>query len=156
MVILQSRHFVGKAEGGGELDLVFRFVLPVPAPALSGDKAGRCEGPFPRDLGYIVHDAVFIAEIGRLKFPVFLHPEAERDTGVYHSLLVQNIPEVFLGNVDIREHLPVRPPADGGAGLFPVGRRDHKLLSLFSADLALFKMELVLVPVAPDRHIHIF
>ena len=156
MVVFQGRHLVGKAEGGGELDLIVGLVLPVPAPALGRDEAGRGKGPLPRDLGHIVGDAVFIAVIRGLKLAVLFHLQPEGDPGVDHGLLVQNVTEIFLGNVDIREHFPVRPPADGGAGFFPVGRLRHQLLALFAAYLALFEVKLILLSVPPDGHVHVF
>ena len=155
VVILQRRHLVGKAESGGELDLVFGHVLPVPAPALAGDEAGGGQRFFSCKLRHIVKDAVFIAVIRGLKLSVLFHLQPEGDAGVHHRLPAHDIVEIFLRNVDVRKDFPVRPPADGGAGLFPVCRFNDQLLTFFAADLALFKMELILVPVAPDGHIHI-
>ena len=61
-----------------------------------------------------------------------LHAQAERHAAVDHSLPVQHVLKITLGHVDVREHLQIRPPADGRAGLFAVGRG-----ALEPADLSL-------------------
>ena len=156
MVILQCGHAVREAEGGGELDLVFGLVLAVAPLALGGDELRLGQRVLARKLRDVVLDAVFVEEIARLELAVFLYPQPEGDSRVDDGLPVQHACEVLLRNVDIREHLDVRPPADERTGLFPVGRLDHKLLPLLAADLALLEVQLIFVPVAPDGHVHVF
>ena len=144
-----------KQKGGGDLHLVFGLVLPVPALALAGDEVGRGEGPLAGQLRHIVHDAVGIAEVPGLEAIAPLQPQPEGDAGVHHGLAVEHVVKVFLGDADVREDLQVRPPVDGGAGLFPVRRLDLQLLALLALDLALFEAQTVLVPVPPDGDVHI-
>ncbi|MPM41757.1 hypothetical protein SDC9_88416 [bioreactor metagenome] len=78
--------------------------------------------------------------------------KAEGDACVHHCLTFHHVREILRGDGGVREHVQVRQPPDDGTGLFPpVG-----WLAVESADIfALFKVERVLFPVPPDRHVHV-
>ena len=155
MVVFQNAGVLGEAEGSGELHLVFRLVLPVPALPLGCDELRLRQGLLPCQLTHIVHDAVFIAVVPNLKLSVLFQPQPEGDPCVHHRLAVEHIVKIIIGNGNIGEYFQVRLPADGGAGLFPIGRFHDQLLSLFAADLAFFEVERILVPVPADGDVHI-
>ena len=155
MVIFNIGDFVGKAEGRGDLDLVLRLVRPVPALALAFYEFRRRQRAIPRYLLHIVENTVLIAKILCFEFSSRLIAEAEGDAGVHNGLPAQDVLIILSGDVYVGENVHVRLPADGGAGLFPVGGAYFKLLTFFAADLAFFEVQLVLVPVPPHGHVHI-
>ena len=61
VVVLDNLHRVGEAEGDGQLHLVLRLVLPVPALPLGLPKHRLGQGIFPSQFSDIVQDAVVIA-----------------------------------------------------------------------------------------------
>ena len=103
----------------------------------------------------IVEDAVFVNVFGNVKFIAVLIAEAEGNTGVYDRLTVENILKKLLGYINIGKHLEVGAPFDSGAGFFAVCRSYRQLLTLFADNLALFKMQLVFIPVAPNGNVHV-
>jgi len=152
--VLAHRHTVGKAQRHAELHLVLRLVRPVAAPALRLPEHRLRQRVVPRQLPDIVGNAVCIQELlgvelagGRLV------PQPERDPGVHHRLPLHHILIVVQRHGDIRKHLQIRQPANGGAGPFLVGGqlRAFKL----PHDLAPLKVEAVLLPLAVHRDVHI-
>ena len=156
MVIFDRVDLVGKAKRCRELDLVFGLVLTVAPLSLGRDHDRGGQRPFARDLADIVHDPVLIAEFLRLKLPAVLYPQTECDARVHDSLTVQHVFKILYRDIDIGEYLAVRAPFDQRAGLLAVGRFHDQFLSLFPADLALFEVKLILVPITPDRDVHVF
>ena len=155
MVILGQADLIGKAERRGQLDLVFVLILPVASAPLGAYKIRRGKRLITGNFIYIVDNAVFIKIIGNVEFIAVLVAEAEGHARVHDSLTVQDIAEILLGNVYIGKHLKVGLPADGGAGLFAVCRAYGELLSLPPDHLAFFEVQLVFIPVAPDRNVHV-
>ena len=150
MVILDLRHRGREAECARQLDLVFRLVRTVTAAALAFEELHRGQRVLARKLGHIIHNAVLVQKLGGFEFAaglVFQHK--------FH-MAVERIQIILHRNVDIREHLEVGLPADGGAGLFAGRGRFDKALPGAGFVFALFKVQGVLEPVADDRHIHIF
>ena len=154
--MLDDVHAVGKAAGARELDLILRFIFAVAAAALRLPENGRGQRALARQLGHIVHDAVFVEELLRLKFSAHLVAEAERDARVDDRLSAQHVGKIRRGDVDVGKHVEIGQPARERAGLLAaVGRLDLQLLALFAGDLPALKVEGIFVPVAPDGHIHV-
>ena len=154
--MLDDVHAVGKAARAGELDLVLRFIFAVTSAALRLPENGRGQRALSGQLGHIVHDAVFVEELLRLKFSAHLVAEAERDARVDDRLSAQHVGKIRRGNIDISKHVEIGQPARERAGLLAaVGRLDLQLLALFAGDLPALKVQGIFVPVAPDGHIHI-
>ena len=155
MVILGQVDLIGKAERRGQLDLVFVLILPVAPATLGAYKIRRGKRLITGNFIYIVDNAVFIKIIGNVEFIAVLVGEAEGHARVHDSLAVQDIAEILLGNVYICKHLKVGLPPYSGACLFAVGGTYCELLSFFAHYLAFFEVQLVFIPVAPDRNVHI-
>ena len=152
VVVFNVIDAVGKAERRRDLHLILRLIRAVAAAALGLDERRDGQCVLPGQLLNVVEDAVGIAVVRRLKRAAALHAQAERHAAVDHSLPVQHVLKIALGHVDVREHLQIRPPADGRASLFAVGRGALEPAD----DLAVAKMQGVFLPVAPDGHIHVF
>ena len=121
VVILNVADLLGEAEGSGDLQLHFRPVFRIPAPALRFPEHGHGKGIVPHHFLNILADTVLIAEFFRLKLAGYLITELEANAFIHHRLTAQHIPVILRGNVDIRKHLLIRPPVEHRAGLFPVG-----------------------------------
>ena len=156
VIILQGAHPVREAEGAGDLHPVLVLVLAVAAPALGLDEMRPGQRILPRQLRHVVHDAVGIEEVLRLKAALgLLEAEAEGDAGVGHRLALQDVVEVLRRDVDVGEDLQVREPARHRAGLLPVRRALAQLLARLAHHAALFKAQVVAEAVAPHRHVHV-
>ena len=77
---------------------------------------------------------------------------AEADARVDDGLPFERVLKVFVRDVDVGKDVEIGLPAEGGAGLLPVGR----LFVQLADDLALFKMERILEAVAADGGVKIF
>ena len=152
VVVFDVVDAVGKAKRRRDLHLVFGLVRTVASAALGLHVGRRGQRVLARELLDIVEDTVGIAVVRRLERAAALHAQAKRHALVHDGLPVQHVLEIALGHIDVREHLQIRPPADGRAGLFAVGRGALQPAD----DLALPKMQAVLFSVAPDGHVHIF
>ena len=142
---------VGKAPCDVQLHLILRLVRPIPAPALRLPAHRLRQGILPCQLRQIVPDAVLIKEVLRLELSRrYLTPQAEGDSGVDHGLPPQHLPVVVRRDVDVGEHLQIRQPADGGAGMAALKLRHPHL----PGDLALFKVQAVLLAVPADSDVH--
>ena len=154
--MLDDVHAVGKAARARELDLILGLILAVTSAALGLPENGRGQRALSGQLGHIVHDAVFVEELLRLKFSAHLVAEAERDARVDDRLSAQHVGKIRRGDIDISKHVEIGQPARERAGpLAAVSRLDLQLLALFAGDLPALKVEGIFVPVAPDGHIHI-
>ncbi len=81
-----------------------------------------------------------------------LAAEAEGDARVHHRLTLHHVGEILRRDGGVREHVQIRKPPDGGAGLFtPVGGLVVESANVF----ALFKVERVLLPIPADGHVHV-
>ena len=157
MVVLDALDLVGKAARAGELYFILGLILAVAAAALGLPEDGRREGVLARDLADIVDDAVFVEKVLRFKAAgqdlVF---EPEGDAGVHNGLTAQGLDIIINGNVDVGKNVEVGQPARARAGLSAaVGRLDREFLPLFARRLAALKVQGILVPVAPDGHVHV-
>ena len=152
VVVFNVIDAVGKAERRRDLHLILRLVRAVAAAALGLDEGRDGQCILPGELLDIVKDTVGIAVVRRLERAAALHAQAERHAAVDHGLPVQHVLKIALGHVDVREHLQIRPPADGRAGLLAVGRGALQPAD----DFAVAEVQGVLFPVAPDGHIHVF
>ena len=150
MVIFRHGSFVGKTQRAGKLHLVFRLVLPVAPPALGFPEDGRRQAPFTGEFCHIVLNAVFIKIIHRFKRSAPLIAEAERNPGVHHCLTLHHVHKVFRRHSDVGKHVQIRQPADAGAGALAA----QGLFAQPPHVLAPLEMKGILLPVAPDRHIH--
>ena len=149
VVVLGNVHPVGKAERHIQPHPVVLFILAVPAGALRRPVLHRGQRVCPRQLGGIIADAVFVAEVLLLKTLFLLELQDKFHPGVDHCLPLQHVGIVFQRNVDVGKDLQVRLPADPGAGL-PAGVG----LGLQPADVfALFEVQAV--PLAVPQHLHI-
>ena len=155
MVVLDDVHAVGKAARAGELDLVFGLVLAVAAAALRLPENGRGQRALARQLGHIVHDAVFVEEL-RLFEPtrLCLVPEPEGDPGVHHRLALHHVGEVLRRDGDVREHVQVGKPAGAGAGFSGLALGQGRLPQL-PHDLAPLKVQGVFKAAPPDGDVHV-
>ena len=82
-------------------------------------------------------------------------PGAEGHPGVDHRLALHDGGEVLRRDVDVGEDLQVRQPPGPGAGPLPGQGGLLQLLALLAQGLALFEVELVLVPVPPHGDVHV-
>ena len=152
MVILNVAQLLAEAEGGGDFQLHFRSVFRVPTPALGLPVYGHGKGIVPHQFLDILPDAAHVAVFLFLKGLAHLVAEFEANPLVHHRLTTEHIPVVFHGDVDVREDLPVRLPAEAGTGFLPVGRAFFQ-----TADVsALFKMQIVAEAVSADSGVEIF
>ena len=152
MVVLQGVDPVGEAEGAGDLHPVLVLVLAVPAAPLRLDKVRQCERILPGQLRHVVHDAVGVEEVLRLKAALgLLQTEAEGDPGVGNRLALQHVVEVLPRDIDIREDIQVRQPAGHGTGLFPVRLGLAQLLPRLAHDTSALKAKVVAETVAAHR-----
>ena len=152
VVVFDVVDAVGKAKRRRDLHLVFGLIRTVASAALGLHVGRSSQRVLARKLLDIVEDAVGVAVVRRLERAATLYAQAKRHALVHDGLPVQHVLEIALGHVDVREHLQIRPPADGRAGLFAVGRGALQTAD----DLALPEVQAVLFPVAPDGHVHIF
>ena len=154
VVVFAQRCFVGEAQRHAELHLVLRLVRPVASLALRLPEHRLRQGVQPCQLPDVVLDAVFVDELLRLKFSggrlVF---QTERHAGVDHRLPLHHVPVVVRGDVDVREHVQIGQPADGGAGALFVARLVADLQ--LAHDLAPLKVQAVLLAVPPHGHVHV-
>ncbi len=150
MVIFNAVNLIVKAKGRLHLNLVFRLVLPVPAPREAFEILHRSQVLSLPQLIYIVNNAVLIPE--PLGGPALFVNEFENQPGIDHSLPFQDIPETLEGYPDIGEDLPVRLPFLYGAGMLITAL----LFFQTSYIVALFKVQLVFVTVAKYCYIHVF
>ena len=152
MVVFDVVDAVGKAKRRRDLHLVFGLIRAVASAALGLHVGRSSQRVLARELLDIVEDAVGIAVVRRLERAAALYAQAKRHALVHDGLPVQHVLEIALGHINVREHLQIRPPADGRAGFLAVCRGALQPAD----DLALPKMQAVLFPVAPDGHVHIF
>ena len=81
-----------------------------------------------------------------------LVPEAEGHARVDHGLPLHHVGEILRGDGGVREHVQIRQPPDGGAGLAAPVRR---FLLQTAHVLAPLEMQGVFFPVPADGHIHV-
>ena len=82
MIMLHNVYRVGEAEGAGELDFIFRLVVPVASAAFGVEKDGRGEALLSDELGSIVGNAVLIAKFLCLKICRILIVKCRRETEI--------------------------------------------------------------------------
>ena len=152
VIELQAVDLIGKAQRRRNFHLVFRLILAVASLALSLPELRHRERLILGQLADIIENAVFIVKVRRLEFPGRgLIAEAERHARVHDRLPFERIFVVFLGDIDVREHVEIGKPAERGAGLFPLGR----LLFELPDNFAPLKVKRVFKPVAPDHGVKI-
>ena len=152
VIVLEAVDLVRKAQRRRNFHLVFWLILAVAALALGLPELRHRERLILGQLADIIENAVFIVKVRRLKLPGRgLVAEAERHARVHDRLPLERIFVVFLGDIDVREHVEIGKPAERGAGLFPVGG----LLFELPDNFAPLKVERVFKPVAPDHGVKI-
>ena len=152
VVILGQVEPVGEGQRHREFGLVFRLVLPVPAPTLGLPVDHRAEGLFPAgQLLDIVGDAVGVAKLLFGKALLSLHPQEEGEPGIDHCLALEHVLEISHRHIDLGEYRKIRLPADAGSGLFAAG-----LLFLEAAHiLPLLKTKGISESISEYLYIHI-
>ena len=152
VIILLHIPAIGKAQRHIQLHFVFRLVCAVAPAPLRRPHLHTGQRIVARHLLHIVGDAVFIDKFLRIKAAPVLRAQHKQQIGVDDRLPFQNILIIFQRHGNVGEHLQIRFPTDGGAGiLFGV-----RLLVQPANVFALFKMQGIFIPVAAHLHIHIF
>ena len=151
VVVFQQLDPIGKTAGDLHLHLVFRLVLTVTALAAGLPVLHAGQSLLAGQLFYIVGDTVFVAELGGLKAFALLILKDEQQPGVDHRLPFQHLGVILHRDGDIGKHIQIGLPADAGAGLFLGSGLFHQSADVF----ALFKAQIVFVPVTEDLNIHI-
>ena len=146
MIVLHMADLLTKAEGGGDLQLHFRAVFCIPAPALCFPEHRHCKGVISYQLLNILLDTVLIAVFLCLKPAAHLIAETEGNSLIYNRLTAQHIPIVFSRDIDVGKHILIRSPMKQRACLFPVCR------FFFQSALisALFKVQIIAEAVTAD------
>ena len=154
MVVFDDLDPVGEAEGHGQLHLVFIHVRAVLTRAFSRlEERGGRQRVIPGQLLDIVHQTILI-EVGYLlKFTGGgLIAKQEGDPSVDHRLALHRVAEVVSRDVGLHEDLPVRLPANRGAGMGAPGGG----LCVQAADiLTLLEVQGIPLAIPDDHHIHV-
>ena len=153
MIVFHMADLLTEAEGTGDLQLHLRAVIRIPAPALRFPENRHGKSIFPHHFLNILTDAVLVAKFFLFELFAHLIAEFEGNALVYHRLAAQYIPVIIHRDVDIGEHLLVRPPMKPRAGLFaPVGGFFFQTALVAT----LFKMQIVPEAVPADGGIKEF
>ena len=156
MVVLLHREGAREAHARGDLDVVIGQVLAVATATVGLDKEGLGKVVGTDLLEHVVLDALGIAKIlfGKLAI-VALNAQAEGHVGVDHGLAAHGLAIPVVGDADGGKDLKIGAPLDGGAGTVLVAGLNLERLLFGADDLALLKVQGVLVAVAPNRDVHV-
>ena len=156
MVVLLHHEGAREAHARGNLDVVVGQVLAIATATVGLDKEGLGKVVGTDLLEHIVLDALGIAKVffGELAV-VALDAQAEGHVGVDHGLAAHGLAIPIVGNADRGKDLKIGAPLDGGAGAVLVAGLNLECLLFGADDLALFKVQRVLVAVAPNRDVHV-
>ena len=157
VVVLLHHEGAREAHARGNLYVVVGQVLAVATATVGLDKEGLGEIVGADLLEHIVLDALGVAKILFGKFAIVaLDAQAESHVGVDHGLAAHGLAIPIVGNADGGKDLKIGAPLDGGAGAVLVAGLNLECLLLGADDLALLKVQGVLVAVAPNRDVHVF
>ena len=157
MVVLLHHKGAREAHTCGDLDVVVGQVLAVATATIGLDKEGLGKVVGTDLLEHVVFDALGIAKIlfGKLAIVTF-DAQAEGHVGVDHGLTAHGLAIPIVGDADGGKDLKIGAPFDGGAGTVLVAGLNLECLLFGADDLALLKVQGVLVAVAPNRDVHVF
>ena len=156
MVVLLHHEGAREAHARGDLYIVVGQVLAIATATVGLDKEGLGEVVGTDLLEHVVFDALGIAKVffGKLAI-VALNAQAEGHVGVDHGLAAHGLAIPIVGDADGGKDLKIGAPFDGGAGTVLVAGLNLECLLFGANDLALFKVQGVLVAVAPNRDVHV-
>ena len=156
MVVLLHHEGAREAHARGDLYVVVGQVLAIATATVSLDKEGLGEIVGADLFEHVVLDALGVAKVlfGKLAI-VALDAQAEGHVGVDHGLAAHGFSIPLVGNADRGKDLKIGTPLDGGAGAFLVAGLNLECLLFGADDLALFKVQGVLVAVAPNCDVHV-
>ena len=156
MVVLLHREGAREAHASSDFYVVIGQVFTVATTTVGLDKERLGEVVGTDLLEHIVLDALGIAEVlfGELAV-VALDTQTEGHVGVDHGLAAHGLAIPLVGDADGGKDLKIGAPFDGGAGTVLVAGLNLECLLFGTDDLALLKVQGVLVAVAPNRDVHV-
>ena len=156
MVVLLHHEGAREAHARGDLYVVVGQVLAIATATVGLDKERLGEVVGTNLLEHVVLDALGIAKIlfGKLTI-VTLDTQAEGHVGVDHGLTAHGLAIPIVGNADRGKDLKIGAPLDGGAGTVLVAGLNFECLLFGTDDLALLKVQGVLVTVTPNGDVHV-
>ena len=151
VIVFQTFFPVGKAKSHIQLDLVFRFVFPIPSFLFIMKCLHRSQGVFPGNFPDIVGNSVLVDKFPCLK-PVFrLITEFKHQPSIDNCLAFEHIFIEFHWNRNVRKNFQIRAPT-----LFCPGLAAFRWFFFQSANIfPLFKMQGIQIPVPADLHVKI-
>ena len=157
MVVLLHHEGAREAHASSDFYVVVGQVLAVATAAVGLDKEGLGKVVGTDLLEHVVLDALGIAKILFGKFAIVaLDTQAEGHVGVDHGLAAHGLAIPIVGNANRGKDLKIGAPLDGGAGAVIIAGLNLERLLFGADDLALLKVQRVLVTVAPNRDVHVF
>ena len=156
MVVLLHHEGAREAHARGDFYVVIGQVLAIATATVGLDKEGLGKVVGTDLFEYVVLDALGIAKVlfGKLAI-VALDAQAEGHVGVDHGLAAHGLAIPLVGNADGGKDLKIGAPFDGSAGAVLVAGLNLECLLFGTDDLALLKVQGVLVTVTPDGDIHV-
>ena len=156
MVVLLHHESAREAHARGDFYVVIGQVLAIATATIGLDKEGLGEVVGTDLLEHVVLDALWIAKIlfGKLAV-VALNTQAEGHVGVDHGLAAHGLAIPIVGDADGGKDLKIGTPLNGGAGAILAAGLNLECLLFGTDDLALLKVQGVLVAVAPDSDVHV-
>ena len=156
MVVLLHREGARETHACGDFYVVVGQVLTIATATVGFDKEGLGEIVGADLLEHVVLDALGVAKILFGKFAIVaLDAQAEGHVGVDHGLAAHGLAIPIVGNADGGKDLKIGAPLDGGAGAVLVAGLNLECLLLGADNLALLKVQGVLVAIAPNRDVHV-
>ena len=157
MVVLLHHESAREAHASSDFYVVIGQVLAVATATVGLDKEGLGKVVGTDLLEHIVLDALGIAEVlfGELAI-VTLNAQAEGHVSVDHGLAAHGLAIPVVRDANRGKDLEVGAPLDGGAGTVLVVGLNLERLLFGADDLALLKVQGVLVAVTPNRNVHVF
>ena len=156
MVVLLHHEGAREAHACGDFNVVVGQVLAIATATVGFDKEGLGEIVGADLLEHVVLDALGIAKVLFGELAVFaLDAQAEGHVGVDHGLTAHGLAIPLVGNTDRGKDLKIGAPLDGGAGTVLIAGLNLERLLFGADDLALLKVQGVLVAVAPNRDVHV-
>ena len=157
MVVLLHHESAREAHARGDFYVVIGQVLAIATSTVGLDKEGLGKVVGTDLLEHVVFDALGVAEVlfGKLAIVTF-DAQAEGHVGVDHGLAAHGFAIPIVGDADRGKDLKIGAPLDGGAGAVLVAGLNLECLLFGTDDLALLKVQGVLVTVTPDGNVHVF
>ena len=156
MVVLLHHEGAREAHARSDFYVVIGQVLAIATATVSFDKErlGKVVGT--DLLEHVVLDAFGIAKIlfGKLSIVAF-DAQTEGHVGVDHGLTAHGLAIPIVGDADGGKDLKIGAPLDSGAGAVLVAGLNLERLLFGADDLALLKVQGVLVAVTPNGDVHV-